>query len=329
MKRRIALLFALLALPIFAATPPRNWGRCPAVVTLETNERVFALGDIHGDYDRLVTLLAAGKLIDGIPSSPSGVRWSGGRAVLVVSGDMIDKGTRSLDVIALLRALTTSANAQGGRVILNAGNHEAEFLADPNGKKAAEFRKELEAAHLDPRTVADGLDERGVGKFLLCLPFASRVNYWFFSHAGNTNGRTLGQLTRDLQQGVDKDGYKAPVLLGERGLLETRMKPVWWERPGDEPIDSFARMLEYADALGARHIVFGHQPGTYTFNDGTVRTKGTLFQHLNGLVFLIDTGMSSAVDHSHGALLRIERNGSVYDEAFAIFPDGTERRLFP
>ncbi|MFL6247778.1 MAG: metallophosphoesterase [Thermoanaerobaculia bacterium] len=329
MKRRLSALLLLLALPLFAETPPRNWGRCPAVVTLETTERVFALGDTHGDYDRLVALLAGGKLIDGPPDAPDAVRWNGGKSILVVTGDMIDKGTQSLKVIALMRTLTTSAASQGGRVVITAGNHEAEFLADPNGSKTAEFQKELKAAGIKPREVADGTDHGAIGKFLLCLPFASRVNYWFFSHAGQTNGRTLRVLAADLQKGIDEEGYDAKVLLGSKGLLEARMKPPWWEKPNDEPLDSMTRLLGYVDALGARHIVFGHQPGTYRFNDGSTREKGTMFQKFGGLAFLIDLGMSSGVDYSRGALLRIERAGSVYDEAIEVFPDGTEKRVWP
>ena len=67
-----------------------------------------------------------------------------------------------------------------------------------------------------------------------------------------------------------------------------------------------ARLLGYADALGVKHIVFGHQPGNYTFNDGSKRKKGTMFENFGGLVFLIDMGMSRGVDYSQGALLRIE-----------------------
>ncbi|HEU4888514.1 MAG TPA: metallophosphoesterase [Thermoanaerobaculia bacterium] len=326
MKRALALL--ILALPLFAETPPRNWGRCPAVVTLETTERVFALGDTHGDYDRLVTLLAAGKLIEGVPDSPENVKWSGGRSILVVTGDMIDKGKQSLKVIAAMRALTSSAASQGGRVIISTGNHEAEFLADPHGSKTTEFQKELKAAGIKRNEVADGTDKDGIGKFLLCLPFASRVNSWFFSHAGSTDGRTLTKLIADLQKGIDEDGYNTKVLLGKKGLLEARMKPPWWERSGEDPSRSMARLLGYADALGAKQIVFGHQPGTYIFNNDKTREKGTMFQNYSGLVFLIDMGMSSGVNYSHGALLRIE-SGSTGDTATAVYPDGSEKPIWP
>lgn len=327
-RRWLAALLLILALPLFGETPPRNWGRCPAVVTLQTTETVYALGDTHGDYDRLVSLLAGGKLIAGAPSSPEMVTWSGGKSVLVVTGDMIDKWTQSLDVIAFMRALTTSAGSQGGRVVISVGNHEAEFLDDPTSDKTQEFQKELKAAGIAPQDVADGTDSEGIGRFLLCLPFATRVNGWFFAHAGSTKGRTLQQLIGDLQTGVDNDGYGAKVLLGDKGLLEARMKPPWWEKKKDKPIESIARLLSYADALGVKHIVFGHQPGSYKFNDGSERKKGKLFENFDGLVFLIDMGMSRRIDYSKGALMRIERNGSS-ETATAIFPDGTTKQVWP
>ncbi len=329
MIRRCALaLLWILALPLLGDTPPRNWGRCPAIVTLETTEVVHALGDTHGDYDRLVKLLVTGKLIAGAPDKPDQVTWNGGRSILVVTGDMIDKWDQSLNVIALMRALTGSAASQGGRVIISIGNHEAEFLADPHGDKTKEFQKELNAAGIKRNDVADGTDSQGIGTFLLCLPFATRVNDWFFSHAGSTKGRTFSQLTTDLEEGFDQDGYAAKVLLGTKGLLEARMKPPWWQKESDTPIESMARLLSYADALGVHHIVFGHQPGTYTFNDDTTRKKGTMFEKFGGLVFLIDVGMSRGVDYSKGALLRTERDGD-RETATAVFADGSEKELWP
>ena len=326
----VLLTLSLHAAQVAAETPPRNWGRCPAIVNIETAETLYVLGDTHGDYDRLVQLLAGGKLIARVPDSPEAVTWTGGRSMLIVTGDMIDKWKQSMQVIALMRALTTSAGRQGGRVVISAGNHEVEFLADPANSKTKEFADELKAAGIAPADVANGTDAKGIGKFLLCLPFATRANHWFFSHAGSTNGMTLTQLATALQEGIDKDGYKTPVLLGELGLVEARMKPPWWERPGDTPDQSIFRLRSYADALRVDHIMFGHQPGTYVFNNGKTREKGTLFQNYSGLVFLIDMGMSRGVDYSKGALLRIVPSGSgdMY-EVIRIDPDGTETRFWP
>jgi hypothetical protein len=323
-RRWISALILLIAVPLLG----RDWQRCPAVVAVDTQEVIYVLGDTHGDYDRLVKLLVAGSLMAGVPASPDQATWSGGRSILVVTGDMIDKWDHGLDVIALMRALAKSAASQGGRVIISAGNHEAEFLADPGGSKTKKFQDELKAALIKPRDVANGTDRQGIGEFLLCLPFASKVNGWFFSHAGSTKGRTLGLLIADVENGFDKDGYTTKVLLGKKGLLEARMKPPWWEEEGDKPIDSVARLLAYADALGVKHIVFGHQPGTYVFNDGSKRTMGTMFQNFSGLVMLIDVGMSRGVDYSKGALLRIERQGG-QESAAVLFPNGSQQPLWP
>src|SRR5262249_28142254 len=107
----------------------RDWTKHPAIIQLDTTEDVFAIGDAHGDPQRLSAVLTAAKLMDAAPSVPGEVKWTGGRAVLVITGDMIDKGKNSIGVIKLVRALQSDAANNGGRVIITMGNHEAEFLA--------------------------------------------------------------------------------------------------------------------------------------------------------------------------------------------------------
>src|SRR5437867_8351951 len=52
-------------------------------------ERVVAIGDIHGDFDALVGILQRARLID--PRN----RWSGGNAILVQTGDFLDRGPKA------------------------------------------------------------------------------------------------------------------------------------------------------------------------------------------------------------------------------------------
>jgi hypothetical protein len=307
----------------------RDWAKYPTVVEVDTPHDVFALGDVHGDYDRLVTLLTTTKILADEPSRPEKARWAAGKAVLVCTGDMIDKGNQALRVIALLRALQESARAAGGRVLVTMGNHEATFLASPTkGKKTEEFRKELLAQGLDPSTVGAGRDTAGVGQFLGNLPFAARVNDWFFAHAGNTHGRTLKQLAADLQAGVERDGFQSAVLQSADSLLEARLHPQpWWEKSGENAAAGKQRLARYVAALGVKHLVIGHQPGNVTFADGTVRKKGQIHQAHDGLIFLIDVGMSRAVGYSTGALLHIQT--SKEGRATALFPYDRPHRLWP
>jgi Calcineurin-like phosphoesterase len=310
-----SLLTMLCGVPIAAAPAnrvERDWARCPSIVQLETHEDVFAVGDVHGDYKRLVKLLAAGGLIQKEPETPDKVHWVGGAATLVCTGDLIDKGDRSLDVIGLFRALEKDSVAAGGRIIVTMGNHEAEFLADPeDDEKAAEFLKELEHGDVDPQDVARGRDHLGIGEFLVSLPFAAKVNDWFFVHAGNTKGQSLNDLSTALQSQVTDHGFGVPILSDADSLLESRLHPhPWWEREGEEPAESEARLRQVVTALGARHLVIGHQPNKAKFNDGTRRERGAVYEKFDGLIFLIDVGMSSAIDYSHGVLLRIHRRSS-------------------
>ena len=297
----------------------RDWTRSPAIVQVETTATVVAVGDVHGDYHRLIHLLKEVNLVPVAADDPSDIEWSGGTTVLVCTGDLIDKGDHSLDVIACFRALQGKAAAAGGQVIATMGNHEAEFLADPDDDdKAEQFLGELEQADIDPHDVADGTDRLGVGRFMAALPFAVRVNDWFFAHAGSTQGLTLLTLDRDIRDSVNDDGFDTQVLLGKRGLLEARLKPLpWWERQGDTAADSEARLRGYAAALGARHVVMGHQPGKAAFSDGTKRKAGQMMQKFDGLIFFIDVGMSKAINKSKGAALKIERQGD-HESATAI-----------
>lgn len=297
----------------------RDWTRYPAVVEVDTSQDVFAIGDIHGDYARLGLAMNAAGLIDGCSEKPLDVKWRGGAAVLVVTGDMIDKGPRAVDVLRLLSALQVQAARQGGRVIALLGNHEAEFLAEPRAKKGSGFATQLAANGIRPSDVAACKGE--IGALLCSLPVAARVNDWFFSHGGNTTGRSITQIATDIQKGVAESGFASKQLTADHSILEARLNGTG---PGREPWidagmpnrDEKMLLQNYATALGVRHMVEGHVPSRVQFADGSVRESGEMFQRF-GLLFLIDTGMSEGVNYSRGAVLHITST-----EATAVCPNG-------
>ena len=243
---------------------------------INTREDIFAIGDVHGDYDRLVNLLAAAKIIDPLNHS-----WVAGRAVLVFTGDMIDKGPHSLRVVQLMASLNAAAAPKGGRVVALMGNHEAEFLADPAEKKVKDFAQDLRSAGLAPADVAACRGE--VGQFLCSLPFGARVRDWFFSHGGNTGGRTIPKLMSDFETGVETDGFGSSQLVDPNSMLEARIGE---EGPGGKPwfaVESPQRteaqlLARYAAALGVSHLVQGHQHQGVLFEDGQQRQAGRMFQ---------------------------------------------------
>jgi hypothetical protein len=327
----LVLLFASIAfakpLQLFTR-PQRDWEAHPAILEIAgVPEDLYALGDVHGDYERLVRLLVAAKIMPGTPTAPTDGRWSAGKATLVCTGDFIDKGDQSLDVIALFQKLQKEAAKAGGRFLVTMGNHEAAFLADPSNSKAVKFRAELDVKKIDVAPILTGKTE--LGRFLYSLPLGVRIGDWFFAHAGYIRDRTIKQLAAELREGIDAHGYDIDLVPALRDLVEARLHPMpWWEKKGDAGPESWKRLSSLANNLGVRHLVVGHQPNNIHFSDGSKRLKGTMVQKADGLIFLIDVGMSRGVPegpYSEGALLHIRRNL----EASQIYPNGTQQKLWP
>jgi hypothetical protein len=318
----------LFAGAAFCASPvsQRDWTQFPAVVQIRSAPEIFAIGDAHSDFKRLGRAMAAAGIIERPVESPGDAKWSAGRAVLVTTGDMIDKGPRALDVIRLLRSVREDARQAGGDVIILAGNHEAEFLADPDAPKGREFAGQLKKEHIKPADVAACKGE--FGEFFCSLAFAARIDDWFFSHGGNSGGRKIEDLAVDLETSVAHDGFATKQLIGDDSILESRLngneRTPWID--ADLPGRGEKELLaDYAAALGVSHIVEGHVPSEVRFADGVVRNQGEMFQRF-GLLFLIDTGMSEQVDYSGGAVLRITFEGG--EQATAICPDGRKTLLW-
>ena len=293
---------------------------------IEHADEIFAIGDAHSDFKRLARVMAAAGIIKSAVENPEDARWRAGHAVLVTTGDMIDKGPRALDVLRLLMRVRTDARRAGGDVVILAGNHEAEFLADPAAPKGQEFAGQLKRARIDPAAVAACRGE--FGEFLCSLSFAARVGDWFFSHGGNSGGRKFEDLAIDLETGVEREGFGTKQLIGDNSILEARLngdgRTPWID--AGLPAESEDQLLaEYAAALGVSHIVEGHVPSAVAFADGVTRNPGEMFQRF-GLLFLIDTGMSERVDDSGGAVLHITYRGG--EQAAAICPDGKQTILW-
>ena len=301
--------------PCASPNPVTRFASNPAILEVDTLQDIFAVGDPHADPGRLANVLVQAGIIGGVPKTPSAVTWTAGQSVVVITGDMIDKGPDSLGVIALLRALQTAAAAQRGQVIITMGNHEAEFLADPHGKKTSEFQAELKKAGLKRNDVASCQGD--LGRFLCGLPIGARVNDWFFSHGGNTNGQSIAGLNAAIAGGICQDGFATPQLQGDNSILEARLNDkgpngLPWFDNGSKTNNPQTLLQSYVTALrGVNHLIQGHQPGNVEFPDGVKRNKYYLFQRY-GLLFLNDGGMSSGIsgNESVGGALHITRSGN-------------------
>lgn len=282
------------------ASPRRNWRAAPAVIEVDGAKELFAFSDPHGGYEAMVHLLAVNGLVAAETNEPARLEWRGGASVLVVAGDLIDKGTRSIDVIDALRKLEADASRAGGRVIVTLGNHEAEFLSDPKNEKATREGAneegvvwDLRARDIDPNTLARGTDPEGRGVWLSSLPFAARVGSWFFAHAGHAGERSVAELADDLEKAVDRGGFSSKEVLGGNSILEAQE----WFGKHDE--DDAGRAD--ADALGVEHIAFGHDPGAFGHHGRIESSKNGVLVKLN-----VDMGLDLDDATKGGLLLHVD-----------------------
>jgi hypothetical protein len=291
----------------------RDWSQHPAIVDLDDGDEIFALSDPHGNIDVLKALL----LVNGIIDHKDG--WAKGGAILVVAGDLIDKSPKSLEVIDFLRSLQADAAGLGGQVIVTMGNHEAEFFVNPLNEKATSDKPnevgidvELGVRMIDPTSLAQRRDSKMRGAWLYNLPFGVRIKKWFFSHGGNTDGRSVKKLTSELQSAVDDHGFKDKEITGDNSILELQN---WYGDPdkGDAGKDA-------AKALGVNHMVFGHDPGA-------LHTHGQVEASKNGVLIKLDCAMGLDLGDgvNGGNLLHVNTQGT--DTAEALDSSGQPHGL--
>jgi hypothetical protein len=112
---RLAAAVALVVVANAGSKPTRAAG---APCQFNNVDRIVAVGDVHGAYDRFVEILRVANVID------ERLRWIGGRTHLVQLGDVVDRGPDSLKALDLLDGLQREAQRAGGAVHQLLGNHE-------------------------------------------------------------------------------------------------------------------------------------------------------------------------------------------------------------
>lgn len=261
--------------------------------------KVVAVGDVHGDYARFAAVLQSAGLVD------AGGRWTGGRAHLVQTGDVLDRGPSSRLVMDLLRRLESQARQAGGAVHALLGNHEAMNLYGDLRYTTPEELASYRDLERSPRASPTEGHRRAFspdgpyGRWLRGLNAVVRINGTVFLHGG-IGPRYSRQTVRELNEAVRGQLAGFPVRAG--GITDDPEGPLWYRglARGDEE-DLRGHVDKVLARLGARRIVVGHTP-----NLQGVRTR------FAGKVVLIDVGLSS---YYGGPLAALVLEG---DRAYAL-----------
>jgi hypothetical protein len=313
------LLFAALGL-VFAAGVASLSPRAAASTCQFTNvDRIVAVGDVHGAYDRFVEILRAARVLD------ERLRWIGGRTHLVQLGDIVDRGPDSLKALDLVDGLQKDASRAGGAVHVLLGNHEVmRMLGDLRYTTPGEYAAfassrstEVRDAYVERAKAAKeplpslpplGFVEMRLafgqngryGKWLRTLNAVVQINGIVFVHGG-ISPAVAGQSCDVINETVhrelttDLDQTRGNPLAALAARVDG---PLWYRGLAEEP-DTFAPMVDGILAgQNARAIVVAH---TVT-PDRRVRTR------FGGKVIVMDTGMQPAyVQDGRASALEIER----------------------
>jgi hypothetical protein len=256
-----------------------------------TGGRIVALSDIHGQYDLMVRLLRAHRVIDDKDD------WALGRDHLVIAGDVFDRGDKVNEVFWLLFQLQQQAHAAGGAVHFLLGNHETMVLYDDLRYVNPKY---VEVARLlgRPYAVLYGADSV-IGGWLRTRPVMLRLGDTLFLHGGiapenldlvagidATNTAYRGSL------GVAKDTVKTDPTTSR--LYDGKRSPIWYRGYFNGELAT-PQVQTLVERLGLARIVVGH-----TTMDEVASFHG-------GRVIAIDSGIKRG---ESGQLLFIE-NGTL------------------
>jgi hypothetical protein len=298
------LLPLLLAAGPSAAPAPRLEDSVPD--SFQGVERVVAVGDVHGDVEALKDVLRLAGLLD------EKGRWSGGKAHLVQTGDIADRGEHTRAAFELLMRLEGEALAAGGRVHVLLGNHEVmNMTGDLRYVTPAELASFADQSPTpDPPGSQRGLNghreaygpQGRYGRWLRGRPAVLRINDTLFLHGGlapGVPGRTLAELNRwvrqDLFPGHPPGGGVHP------------MGPLWFRGYAQGADAEAERALdEVLERFEAKRMVMGH----------TTAREGRIRQRFAGKAVFIDTGLSTGYGRHLAAL---EIRGA---QLTALYPEG-------
>ena len=243
--------------PAAAAAAAARFDALRLLIT-ETDSRVVALGDVHGDYRALCAALVAAGLLDVETGG-----WCGGDTVLVQLGDILDRGDSESECWELMQRLKEEARASGGGVVCLIGNHEVMNVAG----RAAPFLHPRGHACFGADRAAAWRQGGPLASALADCPAIAIVGDSAFVHAHLPAGTTRDSMRR-LNDEM-RDWLLDPRACPPRWIWGGEQSPVWDRSlsvPSDgEPSASACAALRASlQALGVSRVVVGHTPQAHT-----------------------------------------------------------------
>jgi hypothetical protein len=291
---------------------------------------IVAVGDVHGDYDAYSSILRDAGLIDAKG------KWTGGKTILVQTGDVPDRGPDTRKIVEHLMKLEKDAKKKGGKVVALIGNHEAmnvigdlryvtpEEFAAFKTTRSKRLRDAYYDAHKDElaafyREKNPLLDEAAIrAAFEKDVPLGylehraawspkGKFGAWVSRHdavaiVGDTlfvHGGISDAYVAVPAEEINRQVREALKAGASGGILEDENGPLWFRGNADGAAEGGGTVASALANFGVKRLVVGHTP----------QLSGVKSQY-GGRVIVVDTGASAFYGGTR-SYLRIDANGVV------------------
>lgn len=217
--------------------------------------RIFAVSDIEGNADALVSLLIAGGVVD------SQLEWKFGDGRVVFVGDLFDRGLHVTECLWLLYELEARARRAGGAVHFVLGNHEVMNLT-------GDFRYVRNKYHENAKVLGSNLRElyswrTVLGRWLRTRPALLRIGDDLFVHGGVSRRVADSklqpeELNRVLHDALRSDDWPARASDALELVVGSPDGLVWFRGYVKDPLVSPEDVAHALDTFGVKRVIVGH-----------------------------------------------------------------------
>ncbi|HYD86860.1 MAG TPA: metallophosphoesterase [Vitreimonas sp.] len=318
---RLLSVLAALLIAIGFCNPAR------AQAEWDNVERVVAIGDLEGDYEKFAGMLRTAGLIDRVGN------WSGGRTHLVQLGDVPDRGPNSRMIMDHLMRLEPQARRAGGYVHALIGNHEAmnvtgdlryvhpgEYAAFTDARSARRreqfYNRTLaELRRATPRDQLPAFDDAfraqwesehplgfvehragwaangRYGRWIAGHDSVIRINDTLYVHGGL--GPSFANAPREAMNQAVRSALRGRPASRYPDILDHQEGPLWYRGLSTNPEAAERAHLEALLAFhGVRRIVVGHS-----------KVTSTVLPRFGGRVLVADIGVPRGHRDPHAFLI--------------------------
>lgn len=243
-----------------------NYPYQPGII--KTNKKILVIGDVHGEYLKLVEVLKNFGLID------SRGNWVWGMNQLVFLGDFMDRGSMVTETLWFIKKIQHQAQLAGGAVHLILGNHEIMNLNGDHRYLNYKYRLICEKLGIDYYELFS--NDMDLGRWLRSLNTALLINDNLFVHGGFSPEFLQKRITIDsLNNLIHKmlRGEISPENFDLLYFLTDNKGPFWYRgflsATPEYPKLETGQLQEALDFYGAKRIIYGHTENkTFQIDEG-------------------------------------------------------------